>query len=189
MDLVAIWAIGLIGLVVVMSWLWGAYSSTRKAKSDGPQPSESPSATRHPQFVKDALELSLPNKYHAANEIDVVHESGGSFEVRSNDGTTVSLTGAVAKQVHRYLAPLKGCLCVCEEERGLLINPVSVVERNKELYFKTETNIPGYQVIALDSDNVALRDEKNTTLGINKSGARKVHVLMRPSSCQCGCLL
>jgi hypothetical protein len=94
-----------------------------------------------------------------------------------------------AVQVHRFLSPLKGCACSCAREEGVLVNPTHVIERGGELVWETRTNIPGCQVFEVNRNVIALRDNENAALALDRSAARKLHFLLRPESCQCGCLL
>lgn len=140
-----------------------------------------------PSSLSERPEPELPSTYNKADEIEVVKEQDGSFQIRSTSGTVVSLTATVAAQVHRYLAPLKGCACSCAKDDSALVNPTQVVERDGQLFFQLQPNIPGYQVFVIEKDIVVLRDNRNATLALDKLAAVGLHVLLRPKSCHCVC--
>lgn len=131
----------------------------------------------------------MPSTRNTAGEIDVARESEGTFTVRSTSGTVLSLNVSAAAQVHRYLSPIKGCVCSCPREDGVLVNQMEVVERDGELAWVTRTNIPGCHVFEIEHNTIAVRDNDNATLTLDMSAARKLHFLLRPRSCQCGCVL
>jgi hypothetical protein len=159
----------------------------RKRRAVQPRPE---SAHPRPESVAwEAAQPSVPSTHNTAAEIDVIREQGGSFQVRSANSVVVYLRAAEAVQVHRYLSPYKKCACSCASEEGVLVSPTQLVERDGKLSFETRTNAPGCQVFEVNSNLVALRDNKNTTLALDVSACRKLHFLLRPGSCQCGCLI
>jgi hypothetical protein len=119
---------------------------------------------------------SLPDKYYTAEQIEVIREPGGSFRVRSIDDVVLSLSLAAATQIHRFTAPYKRCACRCRKDDGVLV------------HYETKTNLPGNQVFVVKDDLVAIRDNYSATLVLNGPAVQKVHVLLRPSSCTCGCI-
>ena len=131
---------------------------------------------------------SLPDKYYTAEQIEVIREPGGSFRVRSIDDVVLSLSLAAATQIHRFTAPYKRCACRCRKNDGVLVQLMAMVEKYGELYYETKANLPENQVFVVKDDLVAIRDNYSATLVLNGPAVQKVHVLLRPSSCACGCI-
>lgn len=153
-----------------------------------------PASSRASVAVLQQTEPSLPPTYNSADDIQIVREQNDSFQVISNGNIVLYLSTRVAVQVHRWLCQ-NGCSCNCMKDESALLSPLRVVERDGKLFYKTDTDLPGNQIFEVPlapsspSPKIwALRDDNNATIALDKSACDKIHVLLRPRSCQCGCL-
>jgi hypothetical protein len=120
-------------------------------------------------FIAKAVRDYFTND--AADEIHVVKEENGSFQVKSAGRTVLSLSEQAAVQVHRFLAPVRDGtnLCSC-----------SCVKRD----------LTGYRMRQVNDEEpvlVTIRDSRNNALTLTKSAASKLHFMLRPTSCPCEC--
>jgi len=114
-----------------------------------------------------------------ASEIEVERGIGGSFLVHSANGSRVHLSESVAVQVHRWLAPMKACQCTCFRDEAIL-RGLGERSQHFEIYTDDSSSVGRLTV---------LRVEDGTAITFDRSAADKLHFLLRPQACRCGCLI
>jgi hypothetical protein len=116
-------------------------------------------------YQAQRVEPRLLATYDRADEIEVIEELDGSFHVCSAGGAVIALDRAAATQIHRWFA--FQCLCSCSQG---------------------DNTLTGYEIVSVLGGAFALTNGKNTTLVFDQAAAIKLHVLLRPVSCPCGCV-